>query len=1012
MKKILLAALLVAVAFIASAQTWTDTFQIYVTKVALPDTLDSSLAIETVAGSTDTSSGTITLTNGGNVAIGFDISTDPALERLFAGYDITQEQHILDWQRFYTFDVPDTNEHFETWIDATTAEEEIGFEFPFFFDEDTTYNTFAAGQHGALVLGNGALATNTHGVFEYNRGFFDFPVPLSITNVDGSIDPPDPADSFLQVIGDYLVDTDPLIAPFWSNLLIPTNNVRLRKQPERLTVSWEGAAHNVINGTDGLQFQTQLMADGTIKILYKDLNNTVVSNAVTGIQIDAPNNPQNDPAADTYYHEIPLLDEMPMLEAPYTVTYTPTFKDWITISQTGGSIGTLGTQEITVTVDPLLQDPDTTYEYDLMMIWANGETNNVKLSITNHPPPATAISVPSEVNFSGKENAVTTTNIIFANIGNSQVNYRITDMAATNEYTWDQGDYAWFEPTSDAWVFEPSDLDEGYTDLRPIGFEFPYHGGIYTNFSLGVNGGIVLGESAPIYTFQSWFYYDYRLNRAYRRWTARLTDTIDGNEVDIYVGAFNPYYSNTLTTTTHTFPPLYIRNNFSSYTEQYDTIGSPVRPQFIAPFWADMRIGSDSKISVERTDTTVIITWENMVQKPKLDLMRFEWNDTIQQMPVPGQSRESIASGQTFQAILNQDGTIVFQYKTLNNPEAWREDGIVGLRDTATRVTEADLLASTNIYQVNLPDDSWDGTLPGLTPYLSDSARDDVGALIQVTYPTEYILINEDISVPADTTDTATDTNGVILATGELNWQEDLIIEGHPVVRVETNAPVEPFTDEDGHGFLKPGLPKDTYNMRSTTITQLIPIVSIVSGDLALRERALRFTPNDPGTRISISPRTGSLMPNETNDMITISGDASGANVSTNFNNLFIVEFEGGSQSVDVTFEVIAMPAPDTRVDSDGDGLTDFAEYVAGTDALDPGSTYTTHVDGSRTITWTGASENTDMDRTYIIEYTTDLTQDWSVLAVVTDGTSFADTINVDEPVVYYRVVVEVSDDL
>jgi hypothetical protein len=60
---------------------------------------------------------------------------------------------------------------------------------------------------------------------------------------------------------------------------------------------------------------------------------------------------------------------------------------------------------------------------------------------------------------------------------------------------------------------------------------------------------------------------------------------------------------------------------------------------------------------------------------------------------------------------------------------------------------------------------------------------------------------------------------------------------------------------------------------------------------------------------------------------------------------------------------------------------------------------------GSRTLSWPGAGDG--LSRIYTIEYTTSLSKDWIPLAVRTNTTSYVDTENNDEPVIFYRVTVQ-----
>ena len=136
--------------------------------------------------------------------------------------------------------------------------------------------------------------------------------------------------------------------------------------------------------------------------------------------------------------------------------------------------------------------------------------------------------------------------------------------------------------------------------------------------------------------------------------------------------------------------------------------------------------------------------------------------------------------------------------------------------------------------------------------------------------------------------------------------------------------------------------------------------------------------------------------------------DASNTGTNVNAAGRFIFNYTGGgTHNLDANFNTVDPWALAMITDTDGDGQSDALEQLAGTDSMDADSVFKTQLDGSRTLSWPVPDDNViNRDRYYTIEYTTNLTSGWQVLTVLTNETSFTDTENVDEPVIYYRVSV------
>ena len=157
---------------------------------------------------------------------------------------------------------------------------------------------------------------------------------------------------------------------------------------------------------------------------------------------------------------------------------------------------------------------------------------------------------------------------------------------------------------------------------------------------------------------------------------------------------------------------------------------------------------------------------------------------------------------------------------------------------------------------------------------------------------------------------------------------------------------------------------------------------------------------------IRYEPGSGTIPPGGT-AVITMIGDASnlsaGASASAN---LSVVHNAAGSPgSINVTFTATGVQAAALAIagDSDGDGLTDDAERIAGTDPQDSGSVFSpvlNHVSGGMELSWPYAD-----GRSYTVLYTTNLADPFVVLVSGLQAGGFVHVT--DEPTTYYKIMVE-----
>ena len=939
LKTLLLLTVLSAGTARSATNVWVDTFTLYVTKEARPAVSTNTLTITVTEGGT--ASTTLTLTNSGNVAVGYSLNTD--FDTIYAGYTQSIKDDVSGWHSFPPqFDVPDTDTTFTNWVDQTTAANPIGFSFPLYFDGNQTYDTFSVGIHGGMILGSGSLTNNEHGAFEYYHSFFDNPIPNR------------------SFYGDFLISTDPLVAPFWSELSIETDNVRFyTNETDRLIVSWEGATHDVTGGTDGLKFQAHLQADGTIAFLYQNLNGTVVSNAAAGIQKAAPNNPQTSP--ENYYMETLLKNDI------YTVTLSPNLQQWITASSTSGNLGGAEGQPITFNVDASNRAAGTN-PYTVDVVWADGTTNTVALTVIVQAATPVLNVQPTSINFSGPAGDITVTNVTLSNTGSGTLNYSTFSAGAQsagydayrdpmhpgeegfiplpgtalpsdiNQYA---SIFAWDDELQElnekqievravadgsselgenevglipsgqmlpAWGDTPVLLaSEGYTPLLPIGFEFPYYGAYYTNLSIGVNGGISLGSARPMAKAERWENFDPRPNTLWQNrqyawvWYSFLTTNTSDPKTD----------QSTIKKFPQTANMGWFLNNSYDYQEYCFTPASvranPVPDQFLAPYWSDLVMNENSRIYITQHENRTVITWENMLDA----------------------YADGGGAAQTFQIVLYKDGTFLFQYDYC--------DGVDFKHQPTLSVDYGD---------------EWQNTY--------DLAFGvDIGFI-----DTPSRISDLEVNFTSVTTNTVTVTNGYVL--------------------------------------LSNGMESDVPNLETVEVYETNTVDT-------LDDVAFIFTPKLSDPRIYLDGSAfGSLEPGESR-VIMVVGDARNSDTNQSTSSTFTFNSNGGNKNLPVTFTTTDPFAPGELKDSDHDGQSDAAERMAGTDVNDAESVFKTNVDGSRTLSWPApAGAYADYDREYTIEYTTSLTAGWQGLATVTNVTEFTDILNADEPQIFYRVTVTV----
>ncbi|NOU35972.1 MAG: hypothetical protein HOO88_04305 [Kiritimatiellaceae bacterium] len=555
---------------------WTASFSLQVFNRAVPS-VSSSLTITVPADGT--ASGSITLTNAGNQSTTFALSDNGSWP---VTYSVSTQTASL--VSFNLYDAPDPSTTFTNWGSNDTIAMNIGFSFPLY---GTVYTNFSVSRFGNIGFGASAGANaNT-------------PPALPSTNTV----------IVANVTNHYVY---PIVAPFWGTA-VSTNSVRYMKQADKLVVSW--------GNRTGHEFQAWLYTNGAIRYVYEYGS---WSGSAMGIQ-------SGSNALNTAY--------TPSGSETESLLLTPQSRPWVTSNATNGTLSAISYQTITYTADATGQTAGTN-TYNVTVTWGDGSTSVVAMTVVvelSHP----SLGAPPSVTFAGPAGAITKTSMTITNTGDVALDYTITDTGAqTGGYKWRGTNYVWntrLPLDANPAIVWTGGTDEGYSQLLPIGFSFPFYGQVYTNFSIGVNGGISLGEARPMEVHQI----EYQTNT-----TGGITNTIA--------------FTNTLATADRSF----LFRGYSNST----TFTNPVPNNFIAPYWGDLFLATSTSVRYWGNSSQLVVTWENMNQSGG-------------------------GSNLTFQAILNRDGSIRFQYQYLTG-DIWPST-VIGVRNTSTFTQPASLSNDT-----------------------------------------------------------------------------------------------------------------------------------------------------------------------------------------------------------------------------------------------------------------------------------------------------------------------------
>ncbi len=427
----------------AGALSWGTSIPLDIFAQADPEVSPLAVTLRAAEGLTD--SERITITNSGNIPVSFSITDDSS------------------WGVFYT-EAPGNN-GFSTsartpvTLNGNSPETagisdaiSFGFNFPFY---GTQYNRFYIMSDGVIGLSNST----------------DTPAPGRVTL---------PSSSGL-----------PLIAPFWDNLRSPDGTISYTRESSRVVISYVGVDSQNYDGGSGLEFQAILCSNGEIEFRYNELSGNL-NRAAIGIQGDADQayNLVMTPASDT------------------SVLLTPQNKPaWVTYSPRTESVGPLQAVDVIFTMNAAGQTLGSSNVFTARVNLNPGGSEDIAVdaAVVAAVPEYSAVS---SLSFTGAARQVVSVPFIITNSGTAPLDFTITDSTASSAgYLTNSPAFSWITIPSvePAIVFnDPSASpyitagDEGYSDVIPLGFEFPFYGGIYTELAVHVNGVISLSPAARI----------------------------------------------------------------------------------------------------------------------------------------------------------------------------------------------------------------------------------------------------------------------------------------------------------------------------------------------------------------------------------------------------------------------------------------------------------------------------------------------------------------------------------
>ncbi|MBI9020975.1 MAG: hypothetical protein JEZ10_06955 [Verrucomicrobia bacterium] len=427
----------------ADGEVWADVFSVDIFVGALPSVSPPSIVLSAVEGQSDTA--TVTVTNAGNSPFNFTITDDSAW-----GVVYTENADTRNFSTSARTPLTMNGDNPET--EGISDAVEFGFNFPLYGVE---YSKFFVASDGVILLGN---STNA-------------PEPGIVLGTLPSI-------SGL-----------PLIAPFWDGLVSPARSIYYEVESTRVIISYVGVA-NPSSGGIGLEFQAILSINGDVEFRYKEINGSL--NRVTvGIQGDS-----------SQYQNVS------MVPASGTSVLISSQEDrWVSYSPTGQTVGPQQSADVTFTLEPG-PAAGSANSFTAQFDWSSGGSGSVSVSagVLAAVPEYSAVS---SLSFTGAAGRVTSAPFVITNTGTGALEFTINDtLSAVAGYTSTNPVFKWVNlPTYAANVVfnDPSTnphitpADEGFSDMIPFGFVFPFYGASYTQLCVSVNGALRLDTAGRVF---------------------------------------------------------------------------------------------------------------------------------------------------------------------------------------------------------------------------------------------------------------------------------------------------------------------------------------------------------------------------------------------------------------------------------------------------------------------------------------------------------------------------------
>lgn len=393
---------------------------------------------------------------------------------------------------------------------------------------------------------------------------------------------------------------------------------------------------------------------------------------------------------------------------------------------------------------------------------------------------------------------------------------------------------------------------------------------------------------------------------------------------------------------------------------------------------------------------------------------------------------------QMFQAVINRDGTIRFQYSLIRDPDVWPNAQIY-LSDTSGTIASGTLV-----------NDETSQIITNSTTYWTN-----------VTTVTTNVIGEVKNMVWVETTNFVTNTTSVLRTNVTVGTVYDEYVLDSALFFTPTSSASVIFTDPT-YGTLAPNASQtvtlygDARGLtaggpNSPIATTVLEIrnsegnavrTDLVhdqddyewdqSGSASNEYYLVKLGGGDPDILEGSIYKTNSLLSSGTLGSLAAGEWAAGDNDSLGFDTVYVWmenaedpdgKENGYLQEAPASFGIDFMATnsqetafPVMAADDDNDGMSNQDELLAGTNSKDAASVFsvemTSSENGVRTISWPTPPPS-PITRNYIVQYTTDLTAGWTTIEAVGNKNTYTDDHvkgyedRQAASAIYYRVIVE-----